>query len=89
MARFVDFDPLSHLRERVGAKAGGKREAQEEGPHPALRATFSRKREKRRFASLSTTRATRRIPMLTAAAPPTPDAKLPALTPPFRAAQVH
>src|SRR5271163_3424693 len=31
---------------RVGVRAGGERQALTEGPHPALRATFSREREK-------------------------------------------
>jgi hypothetical protein len=34
------------LRERVGVRADCRSKALKEGPHPALRATFSRKREK-------------------------------------------
>ena len=44
--RVSDFGPLSRLRERVGVRAGHTSIALKEYPHPALRATFSRKREK-------------------------------------------
>ena len=61
-----DFDPLSRLRERVGARGVECRKALKEGPHPALRATpsereafaESRKREKGIPASKSPTHTT-------------------------------
>ncbi len=37
---------LSRLRERVGVRGGQERRVLKTDPHPALRATFSRKREK-------------------------------------------
>jgi hypothetical protein len=46
MARVAGIDPLSRLRERVGVRACSRRNALKYIPHPALRATFSRKREK-------------------------------------------
>ena len=46
VVRVGDFGPLSRLRERVGVRAGHTSNALKEGPHPALRAPFSRKREK-------------------------------------------
>jgi len=47
VVRVGDFGPLSRLRERVGVRAGHTSNALKKGPHPALRATFSREREKR------------------------------------------
>ena len=46
VARVTGFGPLSRLRERVGVRAGRGCEGWKVAPHPALRAIFSRKREK-------------------------------------------
>ena len=45
-SRVAEFGPLSRLRERVGVRGGHKRRVLKIDPHPALRATFSRRREK-------------------------------------------
>ena len=46
VARVAEIGPLSRLRERVGVRGGQERTALITDPHPTLRATFSRKREK-------------------------------------------
>ena len=55
VARVDGIVPLSCLRERVGVRAWGRCKALKKGPHPTLRATFSREEREKGSAAGSPT----------------------------------